>query len=106
MSETGWSKTAGSVSSLASGLNVVVPQGITTSGGLLLGCGNRGPSQAAGTPYPPRRYGHDRVEATGGVDQTMRGQGIPRELVRASATSWLEKRGSGRSPVLGGESSA
>jgi hypothetical protein len=52
-------------------LKVVVPQGITTSGCLIPGCENRGQSQAAGTQYPPRRYGQDRVEATGVVDQIM-----------------------------------
>src|SRR2546423_13979617 len=70
-SEAGESKSAGSVSSLESCLKVVVPQGITTPGGLSLGCGNRGQSHAAGTQYPPPRHGQDRVEATGGVDQIM-----------------------------------
>jgi hypothetical protein len=33
--------------------------------------GNRGQSHAAGTQYRPRRYGQDRAEATGVVDQIM-----------------------------------
>jgi len=71
MSEAGWSKSAGSVSSRESCVKVVVPQGITTPGGLILGCGNRGQSHAAGTQYLPRRYRRDRAEATGVVDQIM-----------------------------------
>jgi len=71
MSEAGWSKSAGSVSSRESCVKVVVPQGITTPGGLILGCGNRGQSHAAGTPYLPRRSRRDGAEATGVGDQIM-----------------------------------
>src|SRR6266571_6368556 len=50
---------------------IVLPQGRTTPGCLILGRGNRGQSHAAGTPYPPRRSGRDRAEATGVGDQIM-----------------------------------
>src|SRR5919109_773994 len=74
-SEAGWSKSAGSVSSLERCLKVVVPQGITTPGGLIRGGGKRGQSQCAGTPYPPCRDRRGKAEATGVVDQIMLTQG-------------------------------
>src|SRR4029450_5808424 len=74
-SEAGWSKSAGSVSSLESCVQVVVPQGITTPGHLSRGRGNRGQSQCAGTQYRLCRLRRDRAEATGGVGQSMLGKG-------------------------------
>src|SRR4030095_4403844 len=70
-SEAGGSKSAGSVSSLGSCVQVVVPPGITTPGHLSRGCGNRGQSQCAGTQYRLCRLRRDRAEATGVVDQIM-----------------------------------
>ena len=105
-SEAGWNKSAGSVWSLESCLQVVVPQGITTRR----------------TPDPPaweartvsRRW--NAVSALslwarqGGGHRGRRPDhgdtGRARELVRASSASCLDIRGSVQSRVLCGESTA